>query len=235
MTNNIKNNDIDTLENLDVELALKETRVKKYKSYRVKLKKEYNDLKKGNIERDTLDSFEKSIRKINPKLIINQNDPKQMFMDIVVNETSDYGYIDKAKTTLNKIESRKLQDIILRSSSYGEKFQDDPTFDKEGNISLDWLKNDSNFTTLKQLQQWNNFMIENSRNIENILKEKSYIFKTSISKSQTESVVQSILPKDVKNETIFKNDKIKKLFYILFSCFAIVILLIFIFLILLLV
>ncbi len=225
----------DLLEPFDVEATLKETRVKKYKSYRVRIKKDYNELEKGNAEKDYLNSFEKSIKKINPKLIINQNDPKQMFMDIVVNETSAHGYLDKAKTTLNKIESKKLQDIIFQSSNYEDKFQSDPTFDKEGNLSLDWFKNDSNFTTLKRLQQWNNFMINNKHNIENILKEKSYVFKTSISKSQTESIVNSILPKSIEKKAVYKNVKLKKIFYILFFCFSLIILLIFIFLILLLV
>lgn len=220
--------------NLDIGLLLKETRVKKYKSYRIKIKKEFNTFEKNNFDKDTIKTFEKSIKKINPNLVIKQHSPKQLFLDVIATETNDHGYLDEAKTALTKIESRKLNDIIYQSSIYEDKFQKDPTFDKQGNLSLEWLKNDSKFNELKYLQQWNLLMANNNTTIENILKEKIYNFKNSISKSQTQSIVDQILPSDIHKEKIYKNTRFKKILYLSVGLFvlatiAIIILIVLIF------
>lgn len=216
------NNDLEGKENLS--LLLRETRVKKYKSYRIKLKKEHAQLSK-NDDIDKLKIIEKKIKKINPKLVIDSNSLNNIFLGIVVNETSDHGYLDEAKTSLKKLESKKLKDLLDQQNAAADKFQKDPTFDKKGNLSIDWLKNDSKFNELKDLQEWNNFMIDNNENIKKLLKEKIFNYKNSIYATSNEKTIKEILPKNVIEKKVYKNGKIKKLFFIIFGIFSINILL----------
>lgn len=216
------NNDLEGKENLS--LLLRETRVKKYKSYRIKLKKEHAQLSK-NDDIDKLKIIEKKIKKINPKLVIDSNSLNNIFLGIVVNETSDHGYLDEAKTSLKKLESKKLKDLLDQQNASADKFQKDPTFDKKGNLSIDWLKNDSKFNELKDLQEWNNFMIDNNENIKKLLKEKIFNYKNSIYATSNDKTIKEILPKNVIEKKVYKNGKIKKLFFIIFGIFSINILL----------
>lgn len=224
------NNDLDNNENLS--LLLRETRVKKYKSYRIKLKKEHAQLSK-NDDIDKLKIIEKKIKKINPKLVIDNNSLNKIFLGIVVNETSDHGYLDEARMSLKKLESKKLKDLLDQQSVSSDKFQKDPTFDKKGNLSIDWLKNDSKFNELKDLQEWNNFMIDHNDDIKKILKEKIYNYKNSIYTSSNEKTIREILPKNIIEKKVYKNRKIKKIFFTIFVIFSINILLLIIFMILL--
>lgn len=224
------NNDLDNNENLA--LMLRETRVKKYKSYRIKLKKEHAQLSK-NDDIDKLKIIEKKIKKINPKLVIDSNSLNNIFLGIVVNETSDHGYLDEARTSLKKIKCKKLKELLDQQNGANDKFQKDPTFDKKGNLSIDWLKNDSRFNELKNLQEWNNFMIQHNSDIKNILKEKIFNYKNSIYTSNNDKTIKDVLPKNITEKKVFKNSKIKKIFYFIFGIFSINILLLLIFIILL--
>lgn len=226
------NNNFDNDESENLSLLLRETRVKKYKSYRIKLKKEHAQFSK-NDDIDKLRVIEKKIKKINPKLVIDSNSLNNIFLGIVVNETSDHGYLDEARMSLKKLESKKLKDLLDKQIVASDKFQEDPTFDKKGNLSIEWLKNDSKFNELKDLQEWNNLMIENNGKIQNILKDKIFTYKNSIYTSSNDKTIKEIMPKNVIERKVYKNRKIKKIFFIIFGIFSINILLIIIFMILL--
>ena len=96
------------------DISLSTTRVKKYKSYRLEIKKDYEAYNKKIEEKDELKLIEKKIKKIDPNLII-KNKELDFFMDVIVNEVNDHGYIKEAIYTsnlVNLLDSRKCSHLM---------------------------------------------------------------------------------------------------------------------------
>lgn len=218
---------------IDFNLLLKETRQKKYHNYRIRIKKDYENFERNIGDFEKLKLIEKKIKKINPSLIKDENEQPKIFMDLIVNESNDLSYIDEAKTSLTKIKSHKLYEIVSDINNIYNRLQKDPTFDASGNLSLEWLKHDAMYTELKSMQQWNDTMTEKNEIIKSILENKIFLFRKSLRLSKNKESFQHFMPPSSKTTKCYVNKKYKKIFYVLFTIFSIILILIFVFLILL--
>lgn len=203
--------------------TLKNTRKKKYVQYRNDIIQESKSIIIKTDDYEKLKTIEKKIKKINPKLLQEQKNNPKIFLDLIVNETNDLSYIEEAKTSIAKIQNDKLKSIMNEiGKCNGDRFELDPTFDATGSLSSEWLKHDLIYKELIDLTNWNDQFEEWTKTIEEKLKNKIFSFRSSIRYSR-EVDRDVILPETVKTKKTYKNNKIKKIFLILFTANVLII------------
>lgn len=198
--------------NNNLELVISQTRVKKYKNYRSEIKKEALALNKKIEDKDELKNIEKAIRKIDPELLISDKESK-FFMDVVVNENHDQSYIKKANFLITNIKNNNLQDILKKTETFEDDIESFPSFDKKGNITVDWLKKNDSYNKLEEMKKWSNFIQSNTDTIKTNIQEKIYKFKDVLYQTQDSSFVKKIMPNTVRPTKLSKNKNNKLIFH----------------------
>lgn len=187
-----------------------ETRVKRYKQYRLKIKKEYSTFIKNANNKDEVRSIEKQLKKIEPSLLIKRNN--KVFVDFNSNWTNDDGYINEAKTLLMSLKKNKFSELLNQTESLEDHFETDPTFDEGGYPSLIWLSEDPKYPDLLEIKEWLNMVSNNSERIRKSLDEKIYKFKDTLYELNEPSNVQKLLPNKIETIRVKVNRKNKKIY-----------------------
>ncbi len=197
-----------------------ETRVKKYKQYRRKIKNDYSNFIRRSSKSDELKKIEKSISKINKNLLINDFSSK-LFVDFTSNWTNDDGYVVSVKNYLDTAKNNKFNELLSKADSVRNEIDMEPSFDQQGNLSLSWYKQDPKYIELEKIKNWIQLMVDEKDQIINNVKDKIFSFKDAFYRTNDRETISSILPIDQSFSKIQKNDKNRKLFYIfLWSFFA---------------
>ncbi|MEG2198630.1 MAG: hypothetical protein RRZ34_02085, partial [Malacoplasma sp.] len=89
-----------------MESTLIETRIKRYKLYRVKIKKESNLLEKKRIENDEIKAIEKKLSKIDSSLLIKKNLFSPFEVDNISNQ-GEYEYINELLILITQLDDEK--------------------------------------------------------------------------------------------------------------------------------
>lgn len=213
---------------------LLETRVKRYKTYRIKIKKESTLLEKKRADNDEMKVIEKKIRKINPNLIIK----KKLFFPFELDNISnqgEYDYINELLILITQIEDSKYSNLISDSSLVEYELENIPTFDEKGEITNVWLNDDTPYKELIEIQSWISLMENNFSNIENETKKKLFIFKDVLYKMKSKEIVDLLLKPNITTLKVKINKKYLLLFAFLQYCLFVIGLLVLIFLIIFLV
>ncbi|WPL37042.1 hypothetical protein [Malacoplasma iowae] len=215
------------------DISLSTTRVKKYKSYRLEIKKDYEAYSKKIEEKDELKLIEKKIKKIDPNLII-KNKELDFFMDVIVNEVNDHGYIKEAIYLITSIKNNnKFQEILEKTENLEiDSTTHDPSFDKKGNITSEWLKSSDVYNKLLEIKKWHNFSADNFQQIKLNIQENLFRFKDALYNTQNPNFVKNAFPKKIMTTKLWKNKNNKKVFFVLVTCFLVSMLAVIIFLIL---
>lgn len=203
------------------DISLSTTRVKKYKSYRLEIKKEYEAYNKKIEEKDELKLIEKKIKKIDPNLII-KNKELDFFMDVIVNEVNDHGYIKEAIYLITSIKNNKLQEILEKTETLEmNSTNHDPSFDKKGNITSEWLKSSDVYNKLLEIKKWHDFSADNFQQIKLNIQENLFRFKDALYNTQNPNFVKNAFPKKIVTTKLWKNKNNKKVFFALVTCFLV--------------
>lgn len=203
------------------DISLSTTRVKKYKSYRLEIKKDYEAYNKKIEEKDELKLIEKKIKKIDPNLII-KNKELDFFMDVIVNEVNDHGYIKEAIYLITSIKNNKLQEILEKTETLEmNSTNHDPSFDKKGNITAEWLKSSDVYNKLLEIKKWHDFSADNFPQIKLNIQENLFRFKDALYNTQNPNFVKNAFPKKIVTTKLWKNKNNKKVFFVLVTCFLV--------------
>lgn len=203
------------------DISLSTTRVKKYKSYRLEIKKDYEAYNKKIEEKDELKLIEKKIKKIDPNLII-KNKELDFFMDVIVNEVNDHGYIKEAIYLITSIKNNKLQEILDKTETLEmNSTNHDPSFDKKGNITSEWLKSSDVYNKLLEIKKWHDFSADNFQQIKLNIQENLFRFKDALYNTQNPNFVKNAFPKKIVTTKLWKNKNNKKVFFVLVTCFLV--------------
>ena len=203
------------------DISLSTTRVKKYKSYRLEIKKDYEAYNKKIEEKDELKLIEKKIKKIDPNLII-KNKELDFFMDVIVNEVNDHGYIKEAIYLITSIKNNKLQEILEKTETLEmNSTNHDPSFDKKGNITSEWLKSSDVYNKLLEIKKWHDFSADNFQQIKLNIQENLFRFKDALYNTQNPNFVKNAFPKKIVTTKLWKNKNNKKVFFVLVTCFLV--------------
>lgn len=203
------------------DISLSTTRVKKYKSYRLEIKKDYEAYNKKIEEKDELKLIEKKIKKIDPNLII-KNKELDFFMDVIVNEVNDHGYIKEAIYLITSIKNNKLQEILEKTETLEMNSRNhDPSFDKKGNITSEWLKSSDVYNKLLEIKKWHDFSADNFQQIKLNIQENLFRFKDALYNTQNPNFVKNAFPKKIVTTKLWKNKNNKKVFFVLVTCFLV--------------
>lgn len=203
------------------DISLSTTRVKKYKSYRLEIKKDYEAYNKKIEEKDELKLIEKKIKKIDPNLII-KNKELDFFMDVIVNEVNDHGYIKEAIYLITSIKNNKLQEILEKTETLEmNSTNHDPSFDKKGNITSEWLKSSDVYNKLLEIKKWHDFSADNFQQIKLNIQENLFRFKDALYNTQNPNFVKNAFPKKIVTTKLWKNKNNKKVFFALVTCFLV--------------
>lgn len=204
-----------------MEIKLLETRVRRYKTYRVKIKKEYTLLEKKRIDNDEIKVIEKKIAKINPNLLIT----KKLFFPFEVDNISnqgEYDYINELLILITQIDDAKYSNLIFDSSLVEYDLENIPTFDEKGEITNVWLNDDEQYKELVEIQSWIFLMENNFSNIENEIKKKLFIFKDVLYKTKSQEIVHRLLKPNVSSLKVKINKKCLLMFaFLQYSLFII--------------
>lgn len=213
-----------------MEMKLLETRVKRYKTYRIKIKKESSLLEKKRIDNDEIKIIEKKIIKIDPNLIIK----KKLFFPFEVDNIGnqgEYEYINELLILITQIDDVKYSNLISDSSLVEYDLENVPTFDEKGKITNVWLNDDIQYKELTEIQSWISLMENNFPNIENEIKKKLFIFKDVLYKTKSKEIVDDLLKPHVSILKVKINKKPLLIFAFLQYCLFIIGLLVLIFII----
>ena len=203
------------------DISLSTTRVKKYKSYRLEIKKDYEAYNKKIEEKDELKLIEKKIKKIDPNLII-KNKELDFFMDVIVNEVNDHGYIKEAIYLITSIKNNKLQEILEKTETLEmNSTNHDPSFDKKGNITSEWLKSSDVYNKLLEIKKWHDFSADNFQQIKLNIQENLFRFKDALYNTQNPNFVKNAFPKKIVTTKLWKNKNNKTVFFALVTCFLV--------------
>lgn len=203
------------------DISLSTTRVKKYKSYRLEIKKDYEAYNKKIEEKDELKLIEKKIKKIDPNLII-KNKELDFFMDVIVNEVNDHGYIKEAIYLITSIKNNKLQEILEKTETLEmNSTNHDPSFDKKGNITSEWLKSSDVYNKLLEIKKWHDFSADNFQQIKLNIQENLFRFKDALYNTQNPNFVKNAFPKKIVTTKLWKNKNNKKVFFALVTSFLV--------------
>lgn len=213
-----------------MEMKLLETRVKRYKTYRIKIKKESSLLEKKRIDNDEIKIIEKKIIKIDPNLIIK----KKLFFPFEadnIGNQGEYEYINELLILITQIDDVKYSNLISDSSLVEYDLENVPTFDEKGKITNVWLNDDIQYKELTEIQSWISLMENNFPNIENEIKKKLFIFKDVLYKTKSKEIVDDLLKPHVSILKVKINKKPLLIFAFLQYCLFIIGLLVLIFII----
>lgn len=208
-----------------------ETRVKKYKQYRLKIKKEYSAFIKSVNNKDEVKSVEKQIKRIEPSLLIS-HDKSKIFVDFSSSWTNDDGYINEAKTLLMSLKKTKFIELLNQTENLQDYFETEPSFDEGGVPSLNWLSDDPKYPELIEIREWLTMVSDNSERIKKSLSEKIFNFKDTLYELSDQDNISKLLPSKIEKIQVKVNKKNKKIYYFLFTLLSLTILLAIIFLIL---
>ncbi|MDE5952895.1 MAG: hypothetical protein K2G48_02130, partial [Malacoplasma sp.] len=153
-----------------------ETRVKKYKQYRRKIKNDYSNFIRRSSKSDEVKKIEKSISKINKDLLINDFSSK-LFVDFTSNWTNDDGYVVSVKNYLDTAKNNKFNELLSKADSVRNEIDMEPSFDQQGNLSLSWYKQDPKYIELEKIKNWIQLMTQEKDQIVNNVKDKIFSFK----------------------------------------------------------
>ncbi|MDE5767133.1 MAG: hypothetical protein K2H56_01145 [Malacoplasma sp.] len=197
-----------------------ETRVKKYKQYRRKIKNDYSNFIRRSSKSDEVKKIEKSISKINKDLLINDFSSK-LFVDFTSNWTNDDGYVVSVKNYLDTAKNNKFNELLSKADSVRNEIDMEPSFDQQGNLSLSWYKQDPKYIELEKIKNWIQLMTQEKDQIINNVKDKIFSFKDAFYRTSDRETISSILPIEQSFSKIEKNDKNRKILFIfLWSFFA---------------
>ncbi|MDE6894023.1 MAG: hypothetical protein K2J02_01435 [Malacoplasma sp.] len=197
-----------------------ETRVKKYKQYRRKIKNDYSNFIRRSSKSDEVKKIEKSISKINKDLLINDFSSK-LFVDFTSNWTNDDGYVVSVKNYLDTAKNNKFNELLSKADSVRNEIDMEPSFDQQGNLSLSWYKQDPKYIELEKIKNWIQLMTQEKDQIVNNVKDKIFSFKDAFYRTSDRETISSILPIEQSFSKIEKNDKNRKILFIfLWSFFA---------------
>lgn len=197
----------------DIDSINLETRVKKYKQYRRKIKNDYYNFLKKNSKNDEIKKIEKSVSKINKNLIINDFNSK-LFLDFSSNWTNDDGYVVQIKNYLDTAKVNKFNELLSKVDSIKNDIDMEPSFDMKGNLSLVWYKQDPKYYELERIREWIQFMIKEKDQIMKNVKEKIFSFKDAFYRTGDPETMSAIMPSDVMFTKIAGSDKNKKMFLV---------------------
>lgn len=197
----------------EIEINIAETRVKRYKQYRRKIKSDYYNFVKKNSKNDEIKKIEKSIGKINKDLIINDFSSR-LFLDFSSNWTNDDGYVVQIKNYLDIVKVNKFNELLSKVDSIKNDIDMEPSFDMKGNLSLVWYKQDPKYFELERIREWLQFMIKEKEQIISNVKEKIFSFKDAFYRTSDPETIASIMPSNIKFTKIAGSDKNKKMFSI---------------------
>ncbi|MDE5841650.1 MAG: hypothetical protein K2H11_01590, partial [Malacoplasma sp.] len=199
-----------------------ETRVKKYKQYRRKIKNDYSNFIRRSSKSDEVKKIEKSISKINKDLLINDFSSK-LFVDFTSNWTNDDGYVVSVKNYLDTAKNNKFNELLSKADSVRNEIDMEPSFDQQGNLSLSWYKQDPKYIELEKIKNWIQLMTQEKDQIINNVKDKIFSFKDAFYRTSDRETISSILPIEQSFSKIEKNDKNRKILFIfLWSFFAVI-------------
>lgn len=202
-------------------LIITTTRVKKYKKYRKSIKSDYNTYIKKESKSDDLYEIERNIAKIDKTLLLNKVNEDIFYVNFTNTWTDGDRTIVPAKNYLENIRNCNFTELLNRASVVKNDIEQEPHFDKFGNLSSVWLEDDSKYSDLLELKKWINSMIDNKSLIINNAKERIFLFKDAYYKSINSSTIQQILPTQAETVSFKVNKKNKKMFFIfLFSFFT---------------
>lgn len=187
-----------------------ETRVKKYKQYRRKIKNDYSIFLRKTSKNDETKKIVKSISKIDKNLIIKEFDSK-LFIDFSSNWTNDDGYVVSIKNYLETAKTNHFRELLSKADSVKNNFDMEPSFDTDGNLSLMWYKKDPKYYELEKIREWIQFMIKEKEQILSNVKDKFFCFKDAFYRTSNPETVVSILPIKSEFKKIEKNVKNKKM------------------------
>ncbi|MCF0217821.1 MAG: hypothetical protein HUJ42_02125 [Malacoplasma sp.] len=208
-----------------------ETRVKKYKQYRNKIKSDYSNFVKKSAKNDVIKKIEKKLAKIDEKLLIKDFE-SHLFIDFSNNFTNDGGHVISIKNYLDNSKNNNFSELLAKANSVKNEIDNEPSFDTKGNLSLIWYKQDSKFSELEKIHDWINLMVSEREKIVSNIKENIFLFKDALYKTSNRETVSSILPVVSSFSKVKVNYKNKRIYNFLLYGFFILISLAFLFIIL---
>lgn len=210
-----------------------ETRVKRYKQYRRKIKNDYSIFLRKTSKNDDTKKIIKSISKIDKNLVIKEFDSK-LFIDFSSNWTNDDGYVVSIKNYLETAKTNHFRELLSKADSVKNNIDMEPSFDTDGNLSLMWYKKDPKYYELEKIKEWIQFMVREKEQILGNVKDKFFSFKDAFYRTSDPETVVSILPIKSEFKKVERNEKNKKLvnmsLWIFFSAISLAILFILLFL-----
>ncbi|MEF9985159.1 MAG: hypothetical protein RSA40_01265 [Malacoplasma sp.] len=213
-----------------MESTLIETRIKRYKLYRVKIKKESNLLEKKRIENDEIKAIEKKLSKIDSSLLIKKNLFSPFEVDNISNQ-GEYEYINELLILITQLDDEKYSKLIHDSMLVEYNLENEPTFDEKGKITNVWLHDDLYYKELLEIKHWVSLMVNNFPNIENEIKRKLFVFKDVLYKTKSKEVVENLLRPNVNLLKVKRNKNSLLIFAFLQYCLFVIALLILVFMI----
>ena len=143
-------------------------------------------------------------------------------MDVIVNEVNDHGYIKEAIYLITSIKNNKLQEILEKTETLEmNSTNHDPSFDKKGNITSEWLKSSDVYNKLLEIKKWHDFSADNFQQIKLNIQENLFRFKDALYNTQNPNFVKNAFPKKIVTTKLWKNKNNKKVFFALVTCFLV--------------
>ena len=97
----------------------------------------------------------------------------------------------------------------------------DPSFDKKGNITSEWLKSSDVYNKLLEIKKWHDFSADNFQQIKLNIQENLFRFKDALYNTQNPNFVKNAFPKKIVTTKLWKNKNNKKVFFVLVTCFLV--------------
>lgn len=196
-----------------MDFKINETRVKKYKSYRIKIKKEYDVLSKKIDNDDFIKKIERKISKVFPSLLIDSKDFSP-FNFVALSVVDEYAYITELILLVNQIKDNKYSNLLMKIKEKEINLDSNPSFDREGNVTNVWLKNDLKHKELLEIRTWIISISKQIEKIETDLKKKLFSFKDVLYKTQDKKFSQKLLAFKIESIHIKKEKK----YLVLLNC-----------------
>lgn len=190
---------------------MSESRVKRYKSYRKQIDREYTFLSKVNKDNKELLKLESKLKDIDKSLIAIEE--VDLFSVDIVYDDNWSNYLINLKEIISFYDLNEISKILLESQNPVKKIE--PSNVNHDDLIKSLLKDDINYKNIKKIEGEINFKKQNQEVFKREMKDVSNHIEKMITESKKLRDGKPFIPeiKSYDNENK-RNQKIKRLYYI---------------------
>ncbi|MGL4616816.1 MAG: hypothetical protein ACRCUM_01125 [Mycoplasmoidaceae bacterium] len=197
---------------------MSESRVKRYKSYRKQIDREYAFLSKVNKDNKELLKLESKLRNIDNSLVdIEEVD---LFSVDIVYDDNWSNYLVNLKEIISFYDLKQISKILLESQNPVKKIE--PSNITHDDLIKSLLKDDLNYRDIKKIENKINFKIQNQEVFKREMKDVSNHIDKIVTESKKLRDGKPFIPEiEAYNSNDKINQKMKRIYLILIFIFII--------------